>query len=86
MNDQSGQESPAEAGPKTFEFLRKQSASSTSAAILDESRVIVDFGPATDLILQHAAVEKIDLIVMGLASSEWPKSSNRRPSSRLNGL
>ena len=66
VNDQSSEESPAEAGHKTFEFLHKQSASSATAGILVESRVFVDFGPATDLILEHASVQKIDLIVMGL--------------------
>jgi nucleotide-binding universal stress UspA family protein len=66
VNDQTCHESPVEAGPKTLEFLRKQTTSSTSATILDESRVIVDFGPATDIILQHAAARDVDLIVMGL--------------------
>ena len=66
VNDQSDQESPAEAGSKTFEFLHKHSARYANAGILDESGILVDFGPAKDLILEHATVRNVDLIVMGL--------------------
>jgi nucleotide-binding universal stress UspA family protein len=66
VNDQSGEEPPAEAGSKTFEFLHKHSTSSAIAGILDRSRVLVDFGPAADLILEHSTIRNVDLIVMGL--------------------
>jgi nucleotide-binding universal stress UspA family protein len=65
VNDGDGAVSPAEARPRASEFLRRYEAEDQTS-LLGKAKIIVDFGSRTELILEHAEQEGVDLIVMGL--------------------
>jgi len=65
VNDGEGPETPSEARPRASAFFRKYVADETTS-VAKQSNLIVDFGPRTELILEYAAREGSDLIVMGL--------------------
>jgi nucleotide-binding universal stress UspA family protein len=66
VNNDYSREPPVEASSRTFEFVRKHVNEYSAMRVPDRSKVIVDFGPTADLILEHAAKRTVDLIVMGL--------------------
>ena len=69
VNDWSSNEPPVDAGPRTDSFVREQLQKyGYGPAMESRSRIKVDFGPRTDLILETAADSKADIIVMGLHS------------------
>lgn len=75
VNDWSSSETPVDARPKTLEFVHEQLCkTSYGAAIEAHCKVIVDFGPRTDLILEAATDHEADLIVMGLRPSGGMKA------------
>jgi nucleotide-binding universal stress UspA family protein len=70
VNDWGSNESPVDARPRTADFIHKQlQKSSQGAAMEARSRVKVDFGSCTELILEAAIDSEADLIVMGLHST-----------------
>jgi nucleotide-binding universal stress UspA family protein len=66
VNDWSSNERPADAHARTYSFIHEQlQKSGRRGAMEARSRVKVDFGPRTDLILEAATDDEADLIVMG---------------------
>lgn len=66
VNDWNSQEAPDEAASRSSDFLREQLGRYATNHIPTAPQVVVDFGPRTDLILEHAAARQVDLIIMGL--------------------
>ena len=70
VNDWNSGEPPSEAEPRTSALVGQHLASCGGSTMAKEAQVIVDFGPRADLILEHAAARKVDLVVMGLHSRD----------------
>jgi nucleotide-binding universal stress UspA family protein len=66
VNEGDGREAPADAAPKTSEFLREHLTGYGTNLPPEKVKVIVDFGQRTELILERAARSQVDLIVMGV--------------------
>jgi nucleotide-binding universal stress UspA family protein len=67
VNDWSGDERPVDTKSQTSKFVDEQlHRSSYGEALTARSKVIVDFGPRTELILEAAIAHDSDLIVIGL--------------------
>ena len=67
VNDWSSNETPVDARPRTYSFVREQLYKSGHGPALEaRSHVKVDFGPRAALILETAADSEADIIVMGL--------------------
>ena len=66
VNDGDSREAPIEAAPKASKFLHEYLTAHGIHAMPGEANFIVDFGPRTELILEHATRRQVDLIVMGL--------------------
>jgi nucleotide-binding universal stress UspA family protein len=74
VNDWSSSETPVDARPKTFDFVHEQLCkTSYGAAIEPHCKVIVDFGPRSDLTVEAATNHEVDLIVMGLRAGKGIK-------------
>lgn len=70
VNDSSSNEPPIHARPRTLKFVHEQlHRFSHGDAMIERSKIIVDFGPRTELILETATDQEADLIVMGLHSN-----------------
>lgn len=65
VNEGDSRETPVEAAPNTSTFLDKYLASCGTKVTAEKTNIIVDFGPRTELILEHARRRQVDLIVMG---------------------
>ena len=70
VNDWNSGEPPTEAEPRTSALVGQQLASYDGGAMVKKAQVMVDFGPRADLILEHAATRKADLIITGLHSRD----------------
>jgi nucleotide-binding universal stress UspA family protein len=71
VNDWSSNEPPIHAHPRTVKFVHEQLRRfNHGEEMIARSRIIVDFGPRTDLILETATDQEADLIVMGLHSNK----------------
>ena len=70
VNDWNSGEPPSEAESRTSALVEEYLASCADSATAKKPQVVVDFGPRADLILEHAATRKVDLIVMGLHSRD----------------
>lgn len=71
VNDWSSNEPPVHAQPRTLKFVHEQlHRFSHGDAMIDRSKIVVDFGPRTELILETATDQEADLIVMGLHSNK----------------
>jgi nucleotide-binding universal stress UspA family protein len=66
VNNENSQEPPVEAASRTFDFLGRYFGEYSTTGMPDKSKVIVDFGPTADVILEHAVDRDVDLIVIGL--------------------
>ena len=77
VNDSSGDERPVDTKSQTLKFVDEQIRhSGCDQAVMERARIIVDFGPRTELILEAATHYESDLIVMGL-------HTHRRVSARV---
>ncbi len=63
VNDWNSGETPVDAIPRTYQFVREHLS---GVAIAEKPRVLVDYGPRAERILEHAITRDVDLIVMGL--------------------
>jgi nucleotide-binding universal stress UspA family protein len=69
VNDWDSGEPPAEAKPKTLEFVREHAGKHGFNVLGGQSEVMVEFGPRVGSILEIARHREIDLIIMGERSS-----------------
>lgn len=77
VNDWSSNEPPIHSQPRTLKFVHEQLRRfNHGEEMLARSRIIVDFGPRTELILETATDQEADLIVMG-------QHSNKRGRARI---
>jgi nucleotide-binding universal stress UspA family protein len=75
VNDCTGQEPPVDTRRKTINFFNDQMFQfGMDNSIRDRSKIIVDFGPQSDLILELATRRKVDLIVLGSGGSKGIKA------------
>ena len=72
--DDGNQESPVEAASEASKFLRQYLSAYPDRRMAERTEVVLDFGPRTDLILEHAANWQADLIVLGLYHSDRLKA------------
>ena len=70
VNDWDSKEPPIEATPKTVEFFREHLHSYHGARFAEKCEVRVEFGSRPERILHLAARQAIDLIIMGVPSSQ----------------
>ena len=83
VNDWDSGEPPAEAKPKTLEFVREHAGKHGFNALGGQSEVMVEFGPRVGSILEIAREREIDLIIMGERSSN---SKMARVAAHLPGI
>jgi nucleotide-binding universal stress UspA family protein len=75
VNEPSSKELPSDAQPKTFEFVRDQLLSSGVGSEMERRiEVIVEFGSATETILETAVKRRADLIILGIQATKGIKN------------
>jgi nucleotide-binding universal stress UspA family protein len=66
VNDWDSKETPAQARPKTSDYVRQHLSRYGLSKIPEDVEIIVEFGPSVDRIVEQAGARNADLIVMGL--------------------